>query len=504
MSHRTTRRQLLKGAAGAALAYETFSGSVVRALAAPPVAGKLSDIEHVVFVMQENRSFDHYFGTLAGVRGFSDRHAISGVFEQAFAPNTTVAPIGKLLPYHLDTSPTGAGECTPDPTHGYGAQHDSWNGGAMDGWGRAHAGDDDWSFMGYYTRDDLPYFHAVADAFTICDAYHCSVMGSTTGNRLYSMTGMFDAAGKYGGPALSTIRWDPTQRGIYDPGWVTYPEVLTDAGVSWQYYSTPDGNVEENPLVLFKQYYPGYSDDAALNARAARLNAGIFSKSYEDFLADAAAGTLPSVSWVLTHINQLEHPSAAPQDGEVALETIIDAVTANPLTWPKTVVFFTYDENGGYFDHVAPPTPRPGEPGEYVGNTTTGFDARPIGLGFRVPMLIVSPFSRGGFVARDTFDHTSQLRFLERWLTAKGAENVAAPNLTAWRRRTVGDLTSALNFAGPNASVPGLPVRGPMTPVDHPECTTEELQSNPSPKPTSQSVPTQEPGTRPSPSGLAK
>ena len=261
--------------------------------------------------------------------------------------------------------------------------------------------------------------------------------------------------------------------------------MLTDAGVSWQYYSTPDGNVEENPLVLFKQYYPGYSADAALNARAARLNAGIFSKSYEDFLADAAAGTLPSVSWVLTHINQLEHPSAPPQDGEVALETIIDAVTANPLTWPRTVVFFTYDENGGYFDHVAPPTPRPGEPGEYVGNTTTGFDARPIGLGFRVPMLIVSPFSRGGFVARDTFDHTSQLRFLERWLTAKGAENVAAPNLTAWRRRTVGDLTSALNFAGPNASVPGLPVRGPMTPVDHRECTTEELQSNPSPKPTS-------------------
>jgi phospholipase C len=495
-----SRRELLKAgvAAGAAMG---FSEPLRQALAAPRRPGRLTDIEHVVFVMQENRSFDHYFGTYPGVRGFADRRAIPGVFEQPFPANTSLAPAGRILPYHLDTSSAGGGECTPDPTHGWGPQHDSWNRGAMDGWGKAHAGDADWSFMGYYTRADLPYLHAVADAFTLCDAYHCSAMGSTTSNRLYSMTGMLDPEGSYGGPVESTIKWSPQDRGVFDPGWITYPEVLADAGVSWKYYATPDGDLEENPLVLFKQYYPGYSSDPALNARAARLSAALFGQGFETFLTDAAAGNLPQVSWVLTHVNQLEHPAAAPQDGEAALEAIIDALVANPLTWSKTVLFYTHDENGGFFDHVAPPTPAVGTPGEFVGTAAKGFDTEPIGLGFRVPMLIVSPFSRGGFVARDTFDHTSQLRFLESWLTARGVRKVTVPNLTAWRRGAVGDLTSALNFARPDPAAPVLAPRAPMDPIDHPECATEEATMAPSPKPTSQSMPGQEPGTRPSPSG---
>jgi phospholipase C len=310
---------------------------------------------------------------------------------------------------------------------------------------------------------------------------------------------MIDPSGKYGGPVLSTQSW-PQSAQTLDAGWITYPEVLTDAGVSWKYYSTVDGDDQENPLLLFKQYYPGYSTDPALNVRAAKLNAAVTGQSFESFLTDAAAGTLPPVSWVLTHITQQEHPSAAPQDGEAALEAIIEAVTANPLTWPKTVVFFTYDENGGFFDHVPPPTPPAAEPGEYV-TAVPSLKTTPIGLGFRVPMLIISPFSRSGFVARDTFDHTSQLRFLESWLTAKGMSNVTVPNLTRWRRQTVGDLTSALNFAGPDGSVPQLPLRGPMNPTDHPECATEEATMAASPKPTSQSLPGQEPGNRRSPSG---
>ena len=261
------------------------------------------------------------------------------------------------MPYHLNTSQSGGGECARDPARDWGAQHDSWDGGAMDGWGRAHAGDVDWSFMGYYDRSDLPYYYAVADAFTLCDGYHCSAMGSTTGNRLYAMTGMLDPAGLYGGPVESTISFSPQDRGIFDPGWITYPEVLTDAGVPWKYYSTLDGDDEENPLVLFKQYYPGYSTDPALNLRAARLSAGLFRPSFENFLSDAAAGTLPPVSWVLTHITQMEHPSAAPQDGEAALEEMIEALVADPVAWSKTVVFFTYDENGGFFDHVVPADP---------------------------------------------------------------------------------------------------------------------------------------------------
>jgi phospholipase C len=498
-----SRRDVLRagGALGVGAVSGLFSPSAVRALIAPAACGRLTDIEHVVFVMQENRSFDHYFGTYPGVRGFSDPAAIAGVFEQSLSQNTSVTPVGKVLPYHLDTAKPGY-ECTPDPGHSWGTQHDSWNAGAMDQWGAAHSGDKDWSFMGYYTRADLPYYYAVADAFTICDAYYCSVMGSTTSNRLFSMTGMLDQDGAYGGPVLSTITWSPQSRGLFDPGWVTYPEVLLDAGVTWKYYSTLDADTQENPLVNFKQYYPGYSNDLALNVRAVKLFDGIFGQSFENFLVDAAAGTLPQVSWVNTHLTQLEHPSAAPQDGEFALEAIVNAVTLNPLTWPKTVVFYTYDENGGFFDHVAPPTAPPGTPGEFVKNPDGTHDPRPIGLGFRVPMLIISPFSRGGFVARDVFDHTSQLRFLERWLTAKGISDVGVPNLSDWRRSTVGDLTSALNFAAPDTSQRTLPVRGPMNPVEHPECITEEISMSPSPQPTSQSLPTQEAGSRPSPSGL--
>lgn len=498
-----SRRDLLKAGAtlGALAISDLFSPAVLRALSTPAIRGGLADIEHVVFVMQENRSFDHYFATYPAVRGFADPRAIHGVFEQSFAKNTAVAPVGKVLPYHLDTTKPGY-ECNPDPGHSWGTQHQSWNGGKMDQWGAAHSGDKDWSFMGYYTREDLPYYYAVADAFTICDAYHCSVMGSTTSNRLYSLTGMLDQDGKYGGPVLSTISWSPQSRGVLDPGWVTYPEVLLDAGVSWKYYSTPDADTQENPLVNFKQYYPGYSTNPALNLRAVKLFDGLFGQSYENFLIDAAAGTLPQVSWVNTHITQQEHPAGAPQDGEFALQAIIEAVTANPLTWPKTVVFYTYDENGGFFDHVAPPTAPPGTPGEFVKNSNGTYDTLPIGLGFRVPMLIISPFSRGGFVARRVFDHTSQLRFLERWLTAKGVSNVTVPNLSAWRRSTTGDLTSALNFAAPNITLASLPVAQPMNPIDHPECPTEEASMAASPTPTSQSLPGQEPGKRLSPSGL--
>jgi phospholipase C len=291
---------------------------------------------------------------------------------------------------------------------------------------------------------------------------------------------------------------------VLDPGWVTYPEVLLDAGVSWKYYSTPDADTQENPLVNFKQYYPGYSSDPALNARAAQLFDRLFGQSYENFLTDAAAGNLPQVSWVNTHVTQQEHPSAAPQDGEVALQAIVDAVTANPLTWPKTVVFYTYDENGGFFDHVPPPTAPAGTSGEFVRNSNGTYDTLPIGLGFRVPMLIISPFSRGGFVARHVFDHTSQLRFVERWLTAKGVSSIGVPNLSAWRRSIVGDLTSALNFAAPNNSLPTLGLQQPVNLADHPECATEEVSMAASPTPTSQSLPAQEPGRRPSPSGLRK
>ena len=472
------RRQLLKGAAGLVGA-AALPAWLPRAASAAAPCGKLTDIDHIVIVIQENRSFDHYFGTYPGVRGFSDPNALPGVFSQAFAGNTSLAPVGQILPYHLETTASGAGECTPDPTHAWGAQHQAWDGGAMDAWGPAHSGDADWSFMGYYTRADLPYYHAVADAFTLCDRYHCSVLGPTTPNRLYSVSAWLDPAGAAGGPDTGTISWKPGT----DPfSWTTYPEQLTAAGISWTAYSSPDADNEENPLVLFKQFYPGNPGYQPAYSQA------VFGHTYADFLADAVAGQLPQVSWVLTSIVDDEHPSAPPVQGQFALQEVIAALTANPIAWAKTALFWTHDENGGFFDHVPPPTPPAGTGGEFVGTT-------PIGLGCRVPLLVISPFSQGGFVCSQTFDHTSLLQFLEARF------GVEVPNLTAWRRSVTGDLTGAFNFAAPQPTPPQLAPATPWLASQHPECATEEAQMSPSPKPSSQSLPAQEPGTRPAPSG---
>jgi len=498
---RLTRRDLLKS--GAAVAGATLLGEpLLRALAAPQRAGRLEDIEHVVILMQENRSFDHYFGTYPAVRGFDDPAALPGVFRQQYTDPATGAP-GVVVPFHLDTTQTGSmqtGECTDDITHGYGDQHASWDGGAMDGWARAHAGDSDHTFMGYYTRDDLPYYHALADAFTICDAYHCSVMGSTSSNRLYAMTGMLDPEGRHGGPVLSTrkltdaVPGTPTGTwGVFSPGWVTYPEQLSDAGIAWRCYGSPDGSYEDDPLYLFQQYWPqNYPDGSAMQVRAARLQANLAPVFPGDFVADCASGTLPPVSWIVTGAAQSEHPAFAPHDGENATSVAVAALLASPL-WSKTALFVTYDENGGFFDHVPPPVPPAGTPGEFV----TG-QSDPIGLGFRVPMLVVSPFSRGGFCCRDLFDHTSLLLFLERRF------GVRAANLSDWRRGTVGDLTAAFNFVRPDSSRPLLPLAPPNDPAQHPECLTAEVQDDPytAPDPSQTPAPHQEPGTRPSPSGL--
>ena len=482
-----SRRRFLESGivlTGTAAAVSVPAWRTAAAAAKPkPLAGRLNDIDHVVIVTQENRSFDHYFGTYPDVRGFSDPDAMPGVFAQPFPRNTTVAPVGRILPYHLDTSMSGRGECTPDPTHGWGPQHDSWDSGRMDGFGRVHAGDADWSFMGYYTRADLPYFHAVADAFTLCDDYHCSVLGSTTSNRLYMLSAWIDPAGTQGGPVQSTITWNPQKPTL---SWETYPERLTAAGVSWRVYTSPDANTQEEPLADFKQFYPGNA------GYRPEYTDAVFGHGYGQFLADAAAGQLPQVSWVSTSIVDDEHPAGAPDSGQFALQQVIAAVTANPMAWARTAVFWTYDENGGFFDHVAPPTPPAGTPGEFVGTA-------PIGLGFRVPMLIISPFSQGGFVARETFDHTSLLQFLE----ARFGVEVAY--LTPWRRSVSGDLTHAFNFAAPVFEPPlHLPPATPLNLAGHPECGTEEATMAASPTPTSQTMPVQERGTRPSPSGLRR
>ena len=297
--------------------------------------------------------------------------------------------------------------------------------------------------MGYYKRSDLPFYYALADAFTICDHYHCSVIGPTDPNRLYTMSAWLDPAGTQGGPILSTSTTRVERFGTLS--WTTMPEQLQARGISWKVYGDADGNFGDNVLPYFKQY----QTNPVLAANA-------FTPSFPGtFHTDVAAGTLPQVSWVLAPLLSSEHPPAPTEYGELISAQVLNTLVSNPSVWAKTALFITYDENGGFFDHVPPPVAPAATAGEYLTATPLPADASgvagPIGLGFRVPLLVVSPFSRGGFVCGDTFDHTSLLRFLE---TRFGAE---VPNLSAWRRSVTGDLTTAFNFAKVNASVPSLP-----------------------------------------------
>jgi len=498
-----TRRELLKlGAATAVAELASLGlqgcGGAINVPSLPSACGKLTDIQHVVILTQENRSFNHYFGSYRGVRGFSDR---STAFEQPDPSNLTSSPVGVILPFHLDTSKANA-TCTHDITHDWVPQHQSWNNGAMDGFVSSRLAinsNDAVLSMGYYTRADLPYYYALADAFTICDNYFCSVMGPTDPNRLYTMAASLDPDGKSGGPILQTIVSNRTA--IY--GRLTYttmPEQLQARGISWKVYSSPDetvlgGILSDNVL----SYFRNFQDPASV------LHQNAFGPQFPtDFLADVAFERLPQVSWVVGSILTSEHPPAPSLFGENILSLIVGALTANPVLWAKTVLLVTYDENGGFFDHVAPTTAPPSTPGEYVtappipDPTVIGNPAitGPIGLGFRVPMLIISPFSRGGLVSSDLFDHTSVLRFLE---TLFGAE---VPNLSTWRRATVGDLTSAFNFKTTDQSNPNLPSTIPGTQQAIQQCVANLAGTTPFPVPNPQTMPTQEPGTATRPSGL--
>jgi len=497
-----TRRALLKLGGAAALAELSSLGlqscgvsNVVPFLGSG--CAKLTDIEHVVILTQENRSFDHYFGSYRGVRGYSDQ---SAAFEQPDSANTTISPVGQLLPFHLDTSKVNAA-CTHDISHDWVPQHQSWDNGKMDGFVNSRLpidASDAVLSMGYYTRADLPYYYALADAFTICDNYFCSVIGPTDPNRLYTMAASLDPDGKNGGPILQTIVTN--RSAMY--GRLTYttmPEQLQARGISWKVYSSPDENIlggilSDNVLSYFKNF----QDPTSV------LHQSAFGPQFPtDFLSDVALGNLPQVSWLIGSVVTSDHPPAPSVFGESILSLVVAALSANPVLWAKTVVFVNFDENGGFFDHVPPITAPPGTPGEYVtapavpDPTVVGSPAinGPIGLGFRVPMLIISPFSRGGLVSSDLFDHTSVLRFLE---TRFGAE---VPNLSAWRRATVGDLTSALNFRNPDLSIPSLPSPLQVDAQLIQQCVATLAGTAPFSVPTTQGLPIQESGAANRPSG---
>ena len=257
------------------------------------------------------------------------------------------------------------------------------------------------------------------------------------------MTGSIDPEGKNGGPATDN-------RGVRY-AWETYPERLERAGISWRIYR-PEITAEYPVGLDVIMNFAAFQD--APKTSSLYENAGK-QRSVETMLDDMRTGNLPQVTWIVPPYEVCEHPTMMPAAGENYVRRILEALWSNPTTWARTAFIMVYDENDGLFDHVVPPTPPPGTPGEIVNGV-------PIGLGFRVPCLVVSPFSRGGFVCGDTFDHTSTLRLIESRF------GVEVPNLTAWRRQTCGDLTTAFGFgAPPNTSVPSLPdTAGALTLVE--------------------------------------
>jgi len=467
---RFTRRRLLKNAAALAAAAGLMPPNVRRALAqTEPKNPALKDIKHVVILMQENRSFDHYFGTLAGVRGFGDPEAMklpNG--KSVFYQPDEKSPDGYLLPFHLDTHASSA-QKVPSTSHAWAVQHEAWNRGAMDKWLPAHRKADGVKgpyVMGYYKRSDIPFHFALAESFTICDNYHCGLMGPTWPNRMYLMTGMIDPDKTGGGPIIDNKV--PTDG--YE--WTTYPERLEKAGISWKVYMQQDRygcNMLENFKIFRKA-----------DTRSRLYTRGMQIDPEGQFEHDAMNDKLPAVSWIIPTSYQSEHPDYMPADGAAFVASKIDAIAANPDVWAKTVFILNYDENDGLFDHVLPPTPPEGTPHEFI-------NGLPIGAGYRVPCIIVSPWTAGGWVCSQTFDHTSVLQFLE------SLTGVRETNITDWRRKTFGDLTAAFRFGGELAKPPVLAdTEGPLVLARY---GAKTLPKPPIPE-GDQQMPRQEKGTR--------
>jgi phospholipase C len=468
----------LASVTGGSIALSIFPPVIQRALAigANNRTGTIKDVEHIVILTQENRSFDHYFGTLNGVRGFADPFPIpvsdkDGIVRKNiwYQPNhTPTDPIKVVAPFRLDTVQKFEHMRVEGTPHGWSNAQYAWDNGKMDAWPLAKFNHS----MGFYTKEDIPFQYALANAFTICDAYHCSFQGGTNTNRLFLQTGTNDPLALGNGPAIyNDYDWFDSNPGL-DGGytWTTYPERLEGAGITWQVYENMEDNFTDNSLAGFHSFRdawfqnPGYSQ--SLRDR------GVSTRDLDKLKEDVLAGKLPQVSWIVATAEGSEHPDpSSPAQGADYTARVLDALTSNPEVWSKTVLFVNFDENDGFFDHLPPPavpsyTKWNADPGqaELAGASTVdttgeyheylasynnnaeeaGLLHRAYGLGPRVPMYVVSPWTKGGWVNSQTFDHTSVIRFIE---TRFG---VREPNISAWRRAVCGDLTSAFNFKDPN------------------------------------------------------
>lgn len=478
------RRDFMK-LAGASLGATAVLGMpfVIRkalSIGAHRVTGTIADIEHVVVLMQENRSFDHYFGTLRGVRGFHDRFPIP--VEGGRRVWSQQGLEGIVEPFYLNGGAMNAA-LIPSMPHQYSDAQAAWGQGRLDQWPRFKTP----VSMGYYTRKEAPFQYALADAFTLCDAYHCSVMGATSPNRIMFWSGAnsdpaLRAKREFADDATAEITnlrgW--VTGSLPQPGyiyrgsplkWPTLPELLERAGVSWKIYQNPNDNW--NGLMHGGLAFDGFR---SASADSAIYRKGMFDHSLERLAGDVKRNALPSVSWILPTPLESEHPGAPSSAMRAAhfIERVLMALTSNPASWSRTALFITFDENDGLFDHVPPPAiPSVNGDGSFAGASTVSLDGmyfkddtgsylhpedsnrealRVIGPGPRVPMYVVSPWSRGGWVNSQVFDHTSMAMFLERRF------GIRVDAISPWHRAICGDLTSAFDFAEPEAfDIPPLP-----------------------------------------------
>ncbi len=485
------RRDFIKMSATAGLAASLWEPLLQKALAveAYNATRSIMDVQHIVILMQENRSFDHYFGAMKGVRGFGDRFPIpleSGhrAFHQS--DGQKVVP-----PYRADGRKSDAAFINETP-HNFPDTQAAWNQGKYGFWPLFKTP----YSMAYYTREEIPFQYAMAEYFTICDAYHCSIATGTDPNRIVFWSGsVHDPEKRAAGINCTDADSEPVNLRCWikgempEPGytyqgsafkWPTIPDVLQQAGISWRIYQDPNDNWTGamHGCLAFESFRNAKPGDPIYEN-------GMRHWSLDDLANDVQNNRLPQVSWILPSQSNSEHPGApsSPYRASNFTHQVLSAITSNPAVWSKTVFFLTFDENDGLFDHLpAPAVPSYNLDGTLAGKSTLDvagmyFDndkddlnnleaervyidkrdtisgkLRPWGMGPRVPMYILSPWSKGGWVDSGVADHTSVGQFIEKRF------GVTIPAISPWHRAISSDLTSAFDFVTPNdPKTPAMP-----------------------------------------------